>query len=117
MAIHDYDHLLESADAAAREPMTIRQEAIAALAAGYGRIITPGARRCANCGSTDRVERDATDALACWGCYVPDITQDRYQGATEDFTVAPPNAKRVGAYVDCPCGQNVATCRETGCDE
>lgn len=51
--------------------------------------------RCQLCGSRDRVERDSTGDLACYQCFVPDLTADRYQVATEDVLVAPPNARNV----------------------
>jgi hypothetical protein len=53
--------------------------------------------RCGHCGQpAARLDTDATGVPACFACYVPDITADRYRGGTEDFLVAAPNVKRVG---------------------
>lgn len=41
------------------------------------------------------ISEDALGRSVCGACAVPDITLDRYQGSTDDFIVAPPNAKNV----------------------
>jgi hypothetical protein len=53
--------------------------------------------RCESCYRPSHdLQRDATGAMACRQCFVPDITGPKYRDlATEDVMVAPPNAKNV----------------------
>lgn len=52
--------------------------------------------RCPECYQTTRLERepDRSGRRVCFGCFVP-LRSALPAGATDDFTVAPPNAKNV----------------------
>lgn len=50
--------------------------------------------RCGHCDrKIKRLTLDSTGTLACAGCFVPDITQPKYRGATEDFIAPAPRTR------------------------